>query len=286
MIDKESPIILTGNQRTSTTFFANHFMKSPHFSFGSEEGLIRNLLIWFELYRDQPELLPYARFNEFLHMLKARVSPHHIKQSEELRKIFRNLRKSGELKRIVERHNVNELIQTICGIAAQRKNAKALFWGDKYPEYLFQLDDINRTFPRAKFIVMMRHPYSNVEALSRKISKNGLGKLVDNVDDCIEQYITWNNRWLGYKPQLTKNRYIEVKYEELMLNTWATLKRVNEFIGHEVFTVAMSERFTDRVDISKVLLTSDHKDFEKVSDLCKRSAELTEISIKLNYSMT
>lgn len=69
----DAPLLLTGNQRSGTTFTARVIGAPPRAAVGNEDGLIRMAALWFPgMAGPDGAGLPYARFNEFLRALELR----------------------------------------------------------------------------------------------------------------------------------------------------------------------------------------------------------------------
>jgi hypothetical protein len=108
-------------------------------------------------------------------------------------------------------------------------------WGDKGPAYVAHIPALDRIFPDAQFIHMVRDGRdSTVSALQRwKESMRYLDTYyvlknwARNVDAGIEA-----------AKSLAKDRYLEVRYERLVSEPEATLKGICEFLG-ETFDPAM-----------------------------------------------
>lgn len=282
-INQKSPIIVLGNQRTSTTFLAHNFNQSSTISFGSEDGVIRLALIWFKTYLNHPELLRYSRISEFLDSLKLRKKDHHTRNFEILSKYFKRINESGELESLLNKKDCYNFIQNICCILYQKKKSSATLWGDKYPEYLFQIEDILEVFPEAKFIMMTRHPYSNIEALSRKLSPNGLGKIVRNLNDCVDQYNYWNSCWTNSSLFTNSEQALTIRYEDLMLDTWNTMTRINNFIKVDIFDNLRCEKFQKNIDKNKIYLNTTHKLYDQIEQMCKDNSNISKVCKAYNY---
>ena len=103
-------------------------------------------------------------------------------------------------------------------------------WGDKGPAYVAHIPTLNKIFPDAQFIHMVRDGRdSTVSALQRwKESMRYLDTYyvmknwVRNVSAGLEAA-----EWLG------DDRYLEIRYERLVSDPEATLKRICDFLGEQ-----------------------------------------------------
>jgi hypothetical protein len=102
-------------------------------------------------------------------------------------------------------------------------------WGDKTPEYALHIADLNRAFPQAQFIHIVRDGRDVYLSLaSRRWRDRGhtpyeLGRYWTRAVTAAGAA----GAWLG--PQ----RYLLVRYEDLVLDTRSTLERVTAFLGVE-----------------------------------------------------
>ncbi|CAG5079116.1 sulfotransferase family protein [Parvicella tangerina] len=93
---------------------------------------------------------------------------------------------------------------------------------DKQIDYMFHIEDVMNVFPKAKFVVLTRDPRSNVEACIRR----NLGR-----KDVYYQAELWNTYYRKVLPFLQDERFIFVKYEDLILNTKKVVLSVLDHFG-------------------------------------------------------
>lgn len=97
-------------------------------------------------------------------------------------------------------------------------------WGDK-SDYLGKMHEINQVFAKTQFIHIIRD--------GRDVA-NSVMKMSWGPRDIIEAAEWWSEyvrlgRSMGL--MLPKNRYLEVRYEDLVLQPEETLSRVSDFLG-------------------------------------------------------
>ncbi len=98
-------------------------------------------------------------------------------------------------------------------------------WGDKEPSHLIEIDSLWQLFPQSKFIHLVRDgrdvalSYANMSWGSAHLPK-------------VAQRWYWHT-FIGHKMGnlLGKHYYLEVRYEDLILNTDTTLQTICDFLG-------------------------------------------------------
>ena len=120
----------------------------------------------------------------------------------------------------IERLNAADAIRAFFQLYAE-KQGKAR-WGDKTPGYIRQTRRIRRVLPEAHFIHTIR------DGRDVALSLIPLNFGPDNVADAAR---LWKKRvsWARYQAR-NLEQYMEVFYEDLILDTEPTLRRVCEFI--------------------------------------------------------
>ncbi len=96
-------------------------------------------------------------------------------------------------------------------------------WGDKTPFYVLHMRDIQDALPEARFIHLIR------DGRDVALSFRGLWFGPDSVSEAAERWVSWIEAARRQAPALAG--YLEVRYEDLVVRTEATLKTVCDFIG-------------------------------------------------------
>ncbi|HYO62559.1 MAG TPA: sulfotransferase [Pyrinomonadaceae bacterium] len=97
-------------------------------------------------------------------------------------------------------------------------------WGDKTPAYCLHMDKIEKLLPEARFVHLIR------DGRDVALSVRGLWfSPGDRVEDSAERWRSWilTARRLGRR----RRHYMEVRYEELIADAPAVLRRVCDFAG-------------------------------------------------------
>ena len=109
-------------------------------------------------------------------------------------------------------------------------------WVEKTPRNVLVLDYIFEHFPKAQFIHMIRDGRDTVCSLRTHPHRRIVdGKLVglntrNPLEGCIKQWVGDVRADLAY---LGDPRYIEIRYEDVVINTEETLRNLFDFLGEE-----------------------------------------------------
>lgn len=108
---------------------------------------------------------------------------------------------------------------------------------DKHLKFHYFLNDVASFYPNSKFIVLYRDPRDNVLVkLRRAIKQKKYASLVFFSK-------TWNYEYetlIEKTRLLPKNRYLDVKYEDLVNEPEIVLKRICEFLGLSYNSIMLS----------------------------------------------
>lgn len=98
-------------------------------------------------------------------------------------------------------------------------------WGDKTPAYMLSVQRIGRTLPEARFVHLIRD--------GRDVALSQRARALNEQPPPVEQAVRWVKRIRKSREQaatLKGPRYVEARYEDLVREPEATLRRVCEFI--------------------------------------------------------
>ena len=96
-------------------------------------------------------------------------------------------------------------------------------WGDKTPLYCMDLKTIRNLLPEARFIHLIRD--GRDVALSLRRMWFAPGKDIETLAGYWRKFV-----WTARKAGLNHSDYLEVRYEDLILNTPETLKQISQFV--------------------------------------------------------
>lgn len=97
-------------------------------------------------------------------------------------------------------------------------------WGDKRPAYYAFMDELDRLFPDAQFIHLIRDPRACVESLKRQ------EWYPDEATYCAAAWVHAVRSASRSGAKLGPKRYLEVKYEELVSDPEAVSRQICEFL--------------------------------------------------------
>ena len=124
--------------------------------------------------------------------------------------------------RAIEPFDVSEGLRCFYRLYARRLNKPR--WGDKTPNYSLHLQEVERYLPEAHFIHIIRD--------GRDVAVSTKGLWFAPGDDVAALALDWRRRVEEARRQgRACRRYMEVRYEELVTDLTAVLRRVCEFIS-------------------------------------------------------
>lgn len=249
----DAPLLLTGNQRSGTSFTARLLGAHPRAAVGSEEGVIRMAAAWFPAMSGPGGAgLRYARFAEFARALEARAGDRWSAARRRIEAILLAWQRDGRLDELAAARDVGGFVRALChAYHCDGREPAPLAWGDKYPEFLFQAEALDALFPRALWVFVVRRPESNLEALARKLPQRGgalAGKAVFDAAGALEQWLDWNGRWLAFRQRVPEERRLEVRYEDWIADPRAVAARLGAFAGLDLLGEPACAASLERLD--------------------------------------
>lgn len=178
--------------------------------------------------------------------------------------------------------NLNELHTALKEIPSQNRNlatvikliydqyakqfgaANCPYWGDKTPYLIFRLPWIFLIFPDARIVHIVRDP--------RAVILSRMKEFGDSIDYAIKRW-----RWSVYNIRKVKedHQILEVKYEDILMNTKETLDKVLKYISDnltyekKVDSVYLGdEHYAHHENLSKPLMI--HKVYEWKENISKQ----------------
>lgn len=99
--------------------------------------------------------------------------------------------------------------------------------GEKSPGHLHHISHLSHTFPEARFVHIIRDP--RAVALSWKNVSFGSGRIAPRIQDW-KHAVELHRRWLK---ELGPERYLLVRYEDLVCNAALNLQKICDFLSLE-----------------------------------------------------
>lgn len=133
----------------------------------------------------------------------------------------------------IEEPNYKHIIDAIGTEIAKKQNK--LFWGDKTPRYLFEIDTIYKLFPDSKYIYIIRD--------GRDVALSLLERPWPpyNIMTCAEYWKQINTPSQTLAILEEKNQLYTVKYEDLLTNPEQKIKEIYLFLGQDLNTKEISD---------------------------------------------
>ncbi len=135
------------------------------------------------------------------------------------------------------------------------KRESLLYWGDNTPQYVGSMQLLNILFPECKFIVMVRDP-RDVVASALKLKFQGKTPIGIAID--WQQALAYS---LSAREKYGAGRVMLLKYENLVLNTNESVKKIIDFLGIDFEDEMLKFYATD--DAKKMQKHTHHQSLNK-----------------------
>jgi len=118
--------------------------------------------------------------------------------------------------------------------AEENNKDSIISWGDKNNYYIHYLDLINDYFPDAKFIHIIRDgrdvacSYFDLNKLSNDLIYKP--NLSNDLTDIAKEWTSNNTKILNFFKHLNSINYLSIRFEELVLNSTSSLKKLSSFL--------------------------------------------------------
>ena len=131
----------------------------------------------------------------------------------------------GQRLRAISRLNPGDAARAFFQLYAEKAGKRR--WGDKTPNYVAGMLPINLMLPESHFVHVIRDGRDVAVSWQRRLVRRGAPGLI-RIETLAER---WRTRILkAREDSVSLPHYMEVRYEELVLDTEATLRQVAEFI--------------------------------------------------------
>ncbi len=121
-----------------------------------------------------------------------------------------------------EKRSLSKIVNGFYELQMKYSKSSAIRWGDKTPVNSFSLHEIDKLFPSAKYIHLVRNPYDVIASYIK------MGRYNNPLDAA--------NRWVSSVSccrdflQQNENKVIEIKYEDLCDDPEKSIKIICEFV--------------------------------------------------------
>lgn len=225
--NNSAPIFIVGSQRSGTTMLRLMLNAHPNISIPFESGFITRIYKKLEEFGDlgNPDniklLLNEISNNKFVKLGAL------IENEEEILN--------------VNPTNYSELISAIYGAYTYNRGKKR--WGDKEPAYVTDIDILAKLFPNLKVIHIVRD--GRDVAVSMKKLSWGSKNLPRIARDWAWKVMLANKTgaFLG------KSQYLEIRYEDLVIDSEKILQKICSFIDEEYSSKMLSYPVTAKEEM-------------------------------------
>jgi hypothetical protein len=169
------------------------------------------------------------------HLHRSLPAPRRVEAMYQLLRSFERLDQlstaPATLRAIVEAHqgSPDQILPALVAEFARRTKPSAEIWGEKSPPHAFHLDAIDRAFPEARYIHLVRDPRATVLSIAKP-------SFVDYSDDwhvATHLYHRFNHTIETGLRELPPDRHIRVHYEDLVTRPQGELERCCAFLRVE-----------------------------------------------------
>jgi hypothetical protein len=243
---------VVGMNRSGTTLLRMMLDSHPQLTIPPETHFIPDLIETCKQGRETPELLVEV-------MVSRREWADFGISSEELLEAFRKL----------DPLSAGNAIRTFFQIYAAREGKPR--WGDKTPRYVTRMRSIEREIPEARFVHLIRD--------GRDVALSVTDRTVKDISAAgvAQRWKQKVSRARRHAPFL--KHYMEARYEDLILDTEPTLRRICEFLELPFDPVMLDyhERSPERLgEMARDLPASDGKTHLSVERRMETHARTTE----------
>lgn len=209
MTDGTDPILLVGAQRSGTTALASRLSRAIHDA-GGVFTVNGKLPYYLRRWWGHTPAHRHLRADEVIHGLRRKppfgegVDAWLARTEEVLRETARACADGHGDAGGDPRADMRALCRRAYG---------APLWGDKYNEYLLELDFLHDLFPRATWIFLARDPAEAVDSMlawSGDRPWNPTG-----VAPAALKWSAWNQQWLAFRERVAPERRVELLYADV-----------------------------------------------------------------------
>jgi hypothetical protein len=203
---------IVGMGRSGTTLLRMMLDAHPEMAIPPETHFVPDLILACERLRISPERLADQVIND----RHRRWGDFGVGEQEYLERL-----------RAIPTLNAADAIRAFYGLYAEHAGTSR--WGDKTPDYVKRMRRINRSLPEAHFIHVIRDGRDVALSHNRRIRQRG--EESRKPVPVAEMARRWRKRIGKAREDAPRlGHYRELRYEDLVVDTEASLKRVCEFI--------------------------------------------------------
>lgn len=204
---RTDPVLLVGAQRSGTTALAARLSRAIHDA-GGVFTVNGKLMYYLRRWWGDPPAHRHLRADEVIHGLRRRrafgegAEAWHARAEAVLRDAAR-ARAHGN-----DAGDPRAAMADLC-----RRAYGAPLWGDKYNEYLLELDFLHGLFPHATWIFLARDPAEAVDSMLAWAGDRPWNPA--EVRAAALKWSAWNGEWLAFRERVARERRVELLYADV-----------------------------------------------------------------------
>lgn len=218
------PFFIIGNPRSGTTLLRLMLGSNPNIIVPPECGYIE---WWYEKYKQ------WNKTNVNKNYVRTYIND--LRQSRKIETWKLNYLELEETILQKKPNNYAELCAVVhMNYRKNQNNSKLKLWGDKNNYYIDKMQLLLQLYPRAKFLFIIRDG-RDVACSYRKISKiktKSIYKpeLALDIEEIAKEWVRNNEIIINFSNTLDDSRFIFIKYEQLLSNTYDELTKLCELL--------------------------------------------------------
>lgn len=122
------------------------------------------------------------------------------------------------------RRTLGEIIRIFYEELAREKGVSYRWLGDKTPSNTFNLGLVQKIFPRARFLHIVRDPADVIDSIAR-MGQHG------DTKEAAERWRDSVTAWRRFRLMMPSDQVLEIRYEDLVEDMVGTLDTVSSFFG-------------------------------------------------------
>lgn len=268
-------VFIIGNPRSGTSLF--RLMLNAHSDIISppECGFLH---WWYPKYKDWDESSNKSiNIDDFVNDIKS------SKKMEDWNLDFE------KLKQIIKQQNpenYDQLSEMVYLMFAEQKGKKPLIIADKNNYYIKHLNDLNKIWPSAKYILLVRDgrdvacSYLNIEKLVTDSPYKP--KLSNDISAIAKEWVLNNENSINFMNSFNDDRAFILRYEDLVTNPQLLLTKVCRFLGIDFNEEMLNYYINNALQKEEPISTLDWKmktlESPDKNNIGKHKTELSEES--------
>jgi len=210
------PLFIISAGRSGTTLLRSMLVASGLIAIPPETQILQDLVLKFNTMQG-------LGWEEITRLFIAEFESHHYFKlwSSDLSPVYQTVLHFPENERSLAR-----LIDEVYKTYAAQQFPNALVWGDQSPIYTFYFPYIKKVFPDARYLHLVRDGRDVIASLIKKDGQDYFHEAIYRWKESIKR-----SRKLQH--EVGSDKFMEIKYENLVNEPETTLKLISGFIGIE-----------------------------------------------------